>query len=58
MRTVNRVLRRFGFVALPLPPTAKMLREHANVLETARPYVHGSFTLRWLRHVADLVDGD
>ena len=52
---VNTVLRRFGFIIVPLPPSAKMLREHANVSETHHPS-RGGNTVRWMRHVADILD--
>lgn len=61
MRLINRLARRFGYVLVPLPPSAKMLREHANVCESQHVYmdVHGGTDgcLRWSRRVASIVDG-
>lgn len=58
---MNRLLRRFGFVLVPLPPSAKMLREHANVCESqhVRTDVHGGTDgcVRWMRDIASAVDG-
>ncbi|GAA0641150.1 hypothetical protein GCM10009548_01640 [Streptomyces malaysiensis subsp. malaysiensis] len=56
MRVLNRVLRRFGYIVTPTPPSAKMLREHANVSETHHPS-RGGNTVAWMRDVADRVDG-
>jgi hypothetical protein len=55
MKTINRLLLRFGYVLAPAPPSAKMLREHANVSETHHPS-RGGRTVAWLRGMADLVD--
>lgn len=55
MKTLNRLLLRFGYVLAPAPPSAKMLREHANVSETHHPS-RGGRTVAWLRGMADLVD--
>lgn len=52
----NRLLRPLGLMLVPVPPSAKMLREHANVTETQHP-AYGVTTVQWLRHVADLRDG-
>lgn len=54
---VNAFLRRLGIIIVPLPPSAKMLREHANVSETHHPS-RGGNTVRWMRRVADLVGED
>lgn len=29
MRVINKLFRRLGFLVVPLPPSAKMLHEHA-----------------------------
>lgn len=51
---MNSLLRRFGYLIVPIPPSAKMLREHANVSETHHP-AKGGNTVEWMRHVADMV---
>jgi hypothetical protein len=56
MRTLNLLLRRFGLLVVPVPPSAKMLREHADVAATRHP-VRGGRTVEWLYRVADLVGG-
>lgn len=55
--TVNRALRALGVMVVPLPPSAKMLREHANISETHHPSGGGK-TVKWLRDVADMRHGD
>jgi hypothetical protein len=55
MKTINRLLLRFGVMLAPAPPSAKMLREHANVSETHHPS-RGGRTVAWLRVMADLVE--
>lgn len=55
MTTLNRLLLRFGYVLAPAPPSAKMLREHANVSEAHHPS-RGGRTVAWLRSMADLID--
>lgn len=55
MRLINRVLVRFGCILIPAPPSAKMLREHANVSESHHP-ARGGNTVVWMRHLADLTD--
>lgn len=55
MKLINRVLRRFGVLIVPCPPSAKMLREHANVSETHHPS-RGGKTVVWMRRVAELVE--
>jgi hypothetical protein len=57
MRYLNRMLRFAGMMLVPLPPTAKMLREHANVSETHHP-TGGGKTVAWMRRVADLRDSN
>ena len=54
VRAINRVLQRFGVLLVPLPPSAKMLHEHANVSEVHHPS-RGGNTARWMRHVAGLM---
>lgn len=56
MRTLNRLLLRFGYVLAPAPPSAKMLREHANVSECHHPS-RGGRTVVWMRGLATLMDG-
>lgn len=56
MRTLNRALRRLGIMLVPSPPSAKMLREHANTSEVHHPS-RGGLTVEWMRHVAYLIDG-
>lgn len=59
MRYANRLLRRFGVMLAPLPPSAKMLREHANVCESQ--HLHGDVHGRtdgcvvWLRRAAGVL---
>lgn len=55
MRLINRALRLAGLAIVPAPPSAKALREHANVSECHHP-ARGGRTVAWLRRVADLVD--
>lgn len=52
MTLLNKVLRRFGVIVVPVPPSAKMLREHANVSEAHHPS-RGGNTVLWMRRVAD-----
>lgn len=54
MTAVNRLLRRLGVLLVPLPPSAKMLREHANVSECHHPS-RGGNTVAWMRRVADIL---
>lgn len=60
MRALNRLCRRLGFLVVPLPPSAKMLREHANVCESQhlRGDVHGGTDgcVRWMRAVASKIE--
>jgi len=51
MTLINRLLRRFGLLLVPTPPSAKMLHEHANVSETHHPS-RGGNTVEWMRRVA------
>lgn len=55
MKTLNRITRRFGFLIVPCPPSAKMLHEHANVSESHHPS-RGGNTVRWMRLVASYVE--
>lgn len=57
MNLLNRITRRLGFLVVPLPPSAKMLHEHANVSECHHPS-RGGNTVRWMRRVADLYGRD
>lgn len=50
--TINRLLRRLGLVIVPMPPSAKMLHEHANVSECHHPS-RGGRTVEWMREVAE-----
>lgn len=52
MKVLNKVLRKFGYLVVPCPPSAKMMEEHANVSETHHPS-RGGNTVKWLRLVAD-----
>lgn len=54
MKIFNRVLRWFGLMLVPCPPSAKMLHEHANVAEISYPYQGGN-TITWMRRVAELM---
>jgi hypothetical protein len=60
LRPFSRLLNRRGFVVVPLPPSAKMLREHANVCESQhlRGDVHGSTDgcVVWMRAVASKIE--
>lgn len=51
---INRVLRWFGVMLVPVPPSAKMLREHANISEQHHP-ARGGNTVAWMRLVAERV---
>lgn len=53
-RLLNRLLAPLGVLVVPRPPSAKMLREHANVSEVHHPS-RGGNTVAWMRRVADLV---
>jgi hypothetical protein len=55
LKITNRLLQRFGVLLVPCPPSAKMLREHANVSETHHPS-RGGRTVAWMRHVAELAE--
>lgn len=54
MKIINRVLRRFGVMLAPLPPSAKMLIEHANVCESQHrpPHVGADGCVQWMRRVS------
>lgn len=54
MKGIQRFLRRFGIMLVPVPPSAKMLHEHANVSEVHHPS-RGGNTVLWMRLVAKLV---
>lgn len=54
---LNRVLRPLGVMVVPRAPSAKMLREHANVSECHHPSRDGRTTV-WMRTVADLMGRD
>ena len=56
VRTINWITRRLGFLIVPLPPSAKMLHEHANVSEVHHPS-RGGNTVRWMRRVAGYMGG-
>lgn len=49
---LNRWLVRRGFLLVPVPPSSKMLHEHANVSVSHHPS-RGGNTVRWMRTVAD-----
>lgn len=57
MRLLNWLLRPFGVIVVPRPPSAKMLHEHANVSEAHHPG-RGGNTVRWIRQVADSMGPD
>lgn len=52
MKVINRALRPFGVMLAPVPPSAKMLHEMANVCEVHHPSRVSRLT-RWTRRVAD-----
>lgn len=54
---LNWVLRPMGLLVVPRPPSAKMMREHANVSEARRLSSQGR-TVAWMRTVADLMGED
>lgn len=58
MKLINGLLRRFGVILVPVPPSGKMLIEHANVCESQhiRADVHGGTDscVRWARRVAEI----
>jgi hypothetical protein len=56
VKIMNRLLLRFGYVLAPAPPSAKMLREHANISECHHPS-RGGRTVAWMRGLATLMDG-
>lgn len=62
MRRLNKILRRFGVLLVPLPyPLPRgygggnTLREHANVSEARHPS-RGGRTVEWMRRVAGYLD--
>jgi hypothetical protein len=52
---INHILRWAGLMIVPRPPSAKMLREHANVSECHHPS-RGGNTVQWMRRVADRME--
>lgn len=56
MKILNRALLRLGYVLTPTPPSAKALREHANVSECHHPAATGR-TVEWMRALATTMDG-
>lgn len=54
---LNWVLRPMGLLVVPRPPSAKMMREHANVSECHHPS-RGGNTIVWMRTVAQLMGED
>jgi hypothetical protein len=57
MKIINWLFRWLGFLVVPLPPSAKMLREHANVCESTHPGPHdrADGCVVWMRLVASSV---
>ena len=55
MYLINKVLSWFGVLLVPMPPSAKMLHEHANVSEVHHPS-RGGNTVAWMRKVASYVE--
>jgi hypothetical protein len=55
MKVLNRILLRAGYVLAPAPPSAKMLREHANISECHHP-ARGGRTVKWMRDLATIMD--
>jgi hypothetical protein len=53
---LNRVLRAFGVLLVPCPPSAKMMHEHANVSESHHPS-RGGRTVAWMRLVGSYMEG-
>jgi len=56
VRLINWLFSWTGLMVVPAPPSAKMLREHANVSEVHHPS-RGGNTVAWMRQVAHLRDG-
>ena len=54
MKLINRVLRPLGVMLVPMPPSATMLHEHANISECHHPS-RGGRTVAWMRRVAALM---
>jgi hypothetical protein len=54
---INLALRPLGIMLVRRPPSAKMIREHANVSECHHP-ARGGNTVRWMRAVADSMGED
>jgi len=57
LAALNRALRPVGVMLVPRAPSAKMMREHANVSECHHPS-RGGRTVAWMRTVADLMGKD
>lgn len=51
MKLLNRFLAVAGVMLVPVPPSAKMLHEHANISESFHPS-RGGNTVAWMRRVA------
>jgi hypothetical protein len=49
---INKILKPFGWLLLKTPPSAKMMREHANTSESFHPS-RGGNTVKWMRYVAE-----
>lgn len=54
---MNHILRWFGYMIVPRPPSAKMLREQANVGEVHHPAGKG-LTVAWMHRVAKMMGDD
>jgi hypothetical protein len=57
LAALNWALRPIGVMLVPRAPSAKMMREHANVSATHHPSGNGR-TVAWMRTVADLMGRD
>lgn len=57
MTVLNKLLRPFGLMVIPRPPSAKMVTENANVCEIHHPAGRGR-TIVWMRTVARLMGED
>lgn len=49
---MNKILKRFGWLLVRTPPSAKMMHEHANISESFHPS-RGGRTVAWMRYVAE-----
>lgn len=54
LKKINAMTSRVGFMLVPVPPSTKMLNEHANVSEAHHPSLGGR-TVEWMRTVANLI---